>query len=90
MVSFSDLFTYTLVVIAIITLVSNRKEKQPPRPEKTSDYIFLVNLLFQNNRYCYTDSTFYISYFCLSHLSTITQKYIIIQKNFKIYKIMIL
>lgn len=27
MVSFSDLFTYTLVLIAIITLVSNRKEK---------------------------------------------------------------
>lgn len=27
MVSFSDLFTYTLVIIAIITLVSNRKEK---------------------------------------------------------------
>lgn len=27
MVSFSDLFTYTLVIIAIITLVGNRKEK---------------------------------------------------------------
>ena len=27
MVSFSDLFTYTLVLIAIITLVGNRKEK---------------------------------------------------------------
>ena len=27
MVSFSDLFTYSLVIIAIITLVNNRKEK---------------------------------------------------------------
>lgn len=27
MVSFLDLFTYTLVIIAIITLVSNKKEK---------------------------------------------------------------
>lgn len=27
MVSFSDLFTYTLVIIAIITLVSNKKRK---------------------------------------------------------------
>lgn len=47
MVSFSDLFTYTLVIIAIITFVSNRKEKQPPRPEKTSDYISLVILVFR-------------------------------------------
>lgn len=47
MVSFSDLFTYTLVIIAIITFVSNRKEKYPPRPEKTSDYISLVILVFR-------------------------------------------
>ena len=47
MVSFSDLFTYTLVIIAIITLVGNRKEKQPPRPEKTSDYVSLVILVFR-------------------------------------------
>lgn len=43
MVSFSDLLTYTLVIIAIITLCnSNRKEKQPPRPEKTSDYFLAL------------------------------------------------
>lgn len=63
MVSFSDLFTYTLVVIAIITLVSNRKEKQPPRPEKTSDQISLVIFSISDNRYCYTVVSF-IDLYC--------------------------
>ena len=62
MVSFSDLFTYTLVIIAIITLVSNRKEKQPPRPEKTSDYFSLVILVFR--------TTVTVVRWCLFLLST--------------------
>lgn len=49
MVTYSDLFSYTLVLIAIVALFINNKKKQPPRPEKTSSY-FLANQLYQSNR----------------------------------------
>ena len=59
MVSFSDLFTYTLVLIAIITLVGNRKEKQPPRPEKTSDYDSLVCFIISEQPLLFYGSTYF-------------------------------